>query len=133
MALHWDIGKCERPEELYVFEMEWNGSDYRFPESTSHELRNSHRITQRMTFTLSNISMGSITEKNKKEVLRRIKLMESAFPNDRHQLWVNGQWERVSTDMAMVERRVGLSTNTAHKTKAQFAEALDYMGGITTS
>ena len=71
MALHWNIEKCERPEELYVFQddMEWNGSDYCFTESTSHELRNSHRITQQMTFMMSHISMGSITEKNKKEVL----------------------------------------------------------------
>ena len=127
MALNWNIGECEQPEELYVFQddMEWNGSDYCFTESTSHELRNSHRITQQMTFTLMSIGMGAITEKNKKEVVRRIKLIEKKWPNDRHLLWLNDQWERVSTDMAMVERRVGLSTNVAHKTKAEFAKSME--------
>ena len=126
MALHWNIGKCERPEELYVFQddMEWNGSDYCFPESADDDRRNSHRITQQMIFTMMHIGMRSITAENTKEVLRRIQILEDAFPGDRHDLWIDGEWVTVGTDLAMVSRRVGLSTNVPKMTKAQFADAM---------
>ncbi len=126
MSLNWNIGKCERHEELYIFtdDMVWNGGSYCFPESADDDRRNSHRITQQMIFTLMNIGMRSITAENSKEVLRRINILEDAFPNDRHDLWIDGEWVTVGTDMAMVSRRVGLSTNVTQTTKAQFAEAM---------
>ena len=126
MSLNWNIGKCERHEELYIFtdDMVWNGGSYCFPESADDDRRNSHRITQQMIFTLMNIGMRSITAENTKEVLRRINILEDAFPNDRHELWLDGEWVTVGTDMAMVSRRVGLSTNVTQTTKAQFAEAM---------
>jgi len=126
MSLNWNIGKCERHEELYIFtdDMVWNGGSYCFPDSADDDRRNSHRITQQMIFTLMNIGMRSITAENTKEVLRRINILEDAFPNDRHELWLDGEWVTVNTDMAMVSRRVGLSTNVTQVTKAQFAEAM---------
>ena len=126
MSLNWNIGKCERHEELYIFtdDMVWHGRAYCFPDSADDDRRNSHRITQQMIFTLMNIGMRSITEENTKEVLRRINVLENAFPNDRHDLWLDGEWVRVNTDMAMVSRRVGLSTNVTQTTKAQFAESM---------
>ena len=77
-----------------------------------------------MIFTLMHIGMRSITAENTKEVLRRINVLEDAFPNDRHDLWIDGEWVTVNTDMAMVSRRVGLSTNVPKMTKAQFADAM---------
>ena len=126
MSLNWNIGKCERPEELYVFQddMVWNGGNYCFPDSADDDRRNSHRITQQMIFTLMHIGMRSITAENTKEVLRRINVLEDAFPNDRHDLWIDGEWVTVNTDMAMGSRRVGLSTNVPKMTKAQFADAM---------
>ena len=126
MSLNWNIGKCERYEELHIpqSEMEWRGSNYYFPEAADDDRRNSHRITQHLVFMLMTIGMSSITEKNLNEVNRRIKVIEAALPGELVDLWFDDEMVETGIDMAMLSRRIGMSTNVTRQTKAQFADAL---------
>jgi len=126
MSLNWNIGKCERYEELHIpqSEMEWRGSNYYFPEAADDDRRNSHRITQHLVFMLMTIGMSSITEKNLNEVNRRIKVIEAALPGELVDLWFDDEMVETGIDMGMLSRRIGMSTNVTRQTKAQFADAL---------
>ena len=126
MSLNWNIGKCERYEELHIpqSEMEWRGSDYYFPEAADDDRRNSHRITHHLVLILAAIGIPSITEKNLKEVNRRVKRFEAAYKDDRVGLWFDGEFERVEIDYGMLVRRVGLTTSGQRLTSAQFNERL---------
>jgi hypothetical protein len=128
MSLSWNIGRCERHELLHVpqDEMEWDPSrgDYVFPDSIGEDRRNSSRITHHLVLILAAIGIPSITEKNLKEVNRRVKTFEAAYKDDRVGLWFDGEFERVEIDYGMLVRRVGMTTSGQRLTSAQFNERL---------
>lgn len=132
MTIRWNVKNCDNYEQLHVFkEEDWATGSGRygddqpcFADSVSEERRNEHRITYKVVYALHRIGINHISEKNINEIDRRLKRVYGK--NSKRVTLVTGkQFDTVSVDTGILQRRIGLKTNCKHQTNKAFNECQD--------
>lgn len=108
MALHWNLTKIERDEEIRLNEQQW-------------------QITNAIIWLTMIIGMREITKKNYLEFAARIKVYEKVYGTYLSYCDENGKRQDWPITTFDIKRRIGLSTNASSLTKAQFLKNISEM------